>query len=667
MISRTLGPDFGGAIGTLFFLANIVGCGLCITGCAEGLVENFGPSGYLVDTSGPTLPDGRWWRFLYCTLINTIMLLVCLVGAAMFAKTSVMTLGVVCICLLSTYISFLVKGPQLVPIPDENTLVQNATHKVNGSYTGFSKATFEMNMYSNYGKDYSTGGTDVNFAIVFGVLFSGVTGIMAGANMSGELKFPGRSIPLGTLSAVGFTFVFYCLLAVFISGTTTTFLLQNNFIFLMPINMWKPFIAIGILTATFSAALSNLIGSSRVLEALAKDQVFGRLLTFVIRGTWRGNPIAAVMISWVLVELILLIGSLNTIAQINSVLFMLSYLATNVACLGIEITGAPNFRPSFKYFSWHTCFIGMMGNLIMMFITNPVYASFSIILCFVLVIALHLFSPASQSAQWGSISQALMFHQVRKYLLMLDSRKDHVKFWRPQMLLLVSSPRSSCPLIDFVNDIKKGGLYVIGHVKVGDYEAQVTDPTVVEYPQWLSLIDHLKVKAFVELTLAKTVREGVQHLVRISGMGAMKPNTIVMGFYDEEKTYDFFESEQSAYQTTRFTDNDSGHQRLFATRRQDEGKALSPREYVAIVSDVLKTQKNICLCRHFHKLEKNGLGKNSNIRYIDIWPLNFFNPKNEDPFDVVSLFMMQLGCILNMLPKWKKLQVRVFLCDTMTA
>lgn len=236
------------------------------------------------------------------------------------------------------------------------------------------------------------------------------------------------------------------------------------------------------------------------------------------------------------------------------------------------------------------------------------------------------------------------------------------------MLLLVSSPRSSCPLIDFVNDIKKGGLYVIGHVKLGNYEAQTTDPTVEEYTQWLSLIDHLKVKAFAELTLAKTVREGTQHLIRISGMGAMKPNTIVMGFYDEENINDFFESDNSAYQTRLFRDGgEEGSLKLFPAREKDETKALSAKEYVAIVSDVLKMKKNICLCRHFHRLDKNVLGKNSSLKYIDIWPLNFFNPKNEDPFDVVSLFMMQLGCILNMLPKWRKLQVRVFLCDTMTA
>lgn len=109
MISRTLGPEFGGAIGTLFFLANVVGSALAITGCAEGIVENFGPSGYFGGVEG-IIPDGRWWRFLYCSLVNTLMLIVCLVGASLFAKTNVLILGIVIVCLLSTFVSFLIQG-----------------------------------------------------------------------------------------------------------------------------------------------------------------------------------------------------------------------------------------------------------------------------------------------------------------------------------------------------------------------------------------------------------------------------------------------------------------------------------------------------------------------------------------------------------------------------
>ena len=95
--------------------------------------------------------------------------------------------------------------------------------------------------------------------------------------------------------------------------------------------------------------------------------------------------------------------------------------------------------------------------------------------------------------------------------------------------MLVSNPRSSCSLIDFVNGMKKGGLYVLGQVTVGSLRNSDKDPLDEKTDDWLSLIDHLKVKAFVELTLADSVSKGIEQLVRVSGIGAMKPNTILLG------------------------------------------------------------------------------------------------------------------------------------------
>ncbi|KAF5280941.1 hypothetical protein FQA39_LY17921 [Lamprigera yunnana] len=651
MISRTLGPEFGGSIGTLFFLANIVNSALNISGCVEGLVESIGPAGALVDKDGLIL-DGRWYRFLYASILNGLNLIICLIGAGMFAKTTVFILGTVIVCTVITITSYFIQIPMQFPIPDANIPISNNdTQQKYGNFTGLSFYTLETNLWPHYGKDYTTGEI-VTFASVFAVLFSGVTGIMAGANMSGELKNPGKAIPYGTLSAVLFTLIIYLCLSFLTATSCDTFLLQNNYLFMADISVFPSSIAIGLITATWSAALSNVIGASRVLEALTKDRIFGSVLDFIPKGTWHSNPVIAVLMSCLLVEFVLLIGSLNLIAQLNSVLFLLSYLATNLACLGLELASAPNFRPSFKYFTWYTAFVGLLGTLIMMFVISPIYASCSILLCLILVVVLHLFSP-SKEAQWGSISQALIFHQVRKYLLLLDSRKDHVKFWRPQILLLVNSPRSACPLIDFINDLKKGGLYVLGHVVKGESYSH-PDPTIDMTLHWLTLVDHLKVKAFVEITVAKSVRDGLQHLMRLSGMGAMKPNTVVLGFLDKDQTtIDFLQDLQSPYVNREFENY------VFPLQSSVE---VDVTEYVNMIKDVIRLNKNICLCRNFFNLNMDW-NKSNEKKHIDVWPINFLNPSDKDAFDTTSLFMMQLACIINSVPKWKKLSLRICVCD----
>ncbi|KAL3862127.1 hypothetical protein ACJMK2_008117 [Sinanodonta woodiana] len=653
MISRALGPEFGGAIGFMYYVANIFSCGLYVSAFVEGVLNNFGVGGNYVAVGHGLPVNDYWYKYLYDTVMLGCCLLICIIGGAMFARTSAVILMTVVVCTLAVIISVFAQN-KIIP-------VHYADGNGTANYTGLTEETFRNNFYNHYTVDYTTGNM-MSFAKVFAILFSSVTGIMNGANMSGELKDPSRSIPKGTVSAVCFTFSTYLILFILIGGSCQSNVLVHNYAFLQSINLWSPFVLAGIFATTLSAALGNLIGGSRILEALANDHLFWCLLNPATITTKGGNPFVAVLMTWFLVQLVLLIGTLNAIASVTSVFFLLCYASTNLACMVLDLASAPNFRPTFKFFCWQSCLVGMVGCIIMCFLISPLYSSVSIAAMLILIILLHFRSVPSQ---WGSVSQALIFHQVRKYLLMLDIRKAHVKFWRPQILLMVANPRHSCELMEFINDIKKSGLYVIGHVKVGDLNEFSEDPIAEDYPKWQRLINHMKLKAFVELSLTKSVTDGLHQLIRLSGLGGMKPNTVCLGFYDNVAPSDTLVKVRK--QRRRFfgngdEENGVGFDTLQSVRTEMDPKSITGEEYVQMVKDTLKLQKNICLCRNFHQLDRNVIFQSQNKLYIDVWPVNFFRPETSCYFDNTCLFMLQLACILNMVSGWKKkTTLRVFL------
>ncbi|KAJ8271152.1 hypothetical protein GJAV_G00123340 [Gymnothorax javanicus] len=664
MISRALGPEFGGSIGIMFFFANVCGSALYVLGLVEAIVASFGVvEEGTVGAVGPhrVLPAGYWWSLLYGTTILLLCLLVCLVGAHIYARATFLIFLIVMAVLAMIFISFFAVAPRTVLLP---VALPNSSRPMSGNFTGFKLDTLLGNLKAGYTVDYTTGNV-MTFATVFAVLFNGCTGIMAGSNMSGDLKNPSYSIPRGTITAVIFTFIIYNLMSLLVACSCDRVLLRGDYSFLRDINVWRPFVIIGVYSSTLSAAMSNLIGASRILYALARDDMFGRVLSLAKRTSLNGNPWASVLISWFLVQLVLFAGTLNTIASIVTIFFLLVYAAVDLACLALEWASAPNFRPTFRYFTWHTCVLGLVGCMVMMFLINTIYASASIAFMLLLLLMIHYLSPTSS---WGYISQALIFHQVRKYLLMLDVRKDHVKFWRPQVLLMVANPRSSSGLITFINDLKKSGLYVLGHVELGDLDVLPSDPLQSHYASWLSLVDQLNVKAFVNLTLSDSVRHGVQHLLFISGLGGMKPNTLVLGFYDncspQDRLQDHMLQSGSSTDTLNQPKDPDEKRSFHFPALRDSGRALSPQEYVSVIADAMKMLKNVVLARHFWQFDRTeALGRaGAGGLYVDVWPVNLLRPDSSNYVDTCSLFLLQLACVLNMVRAWRAARLRLFLC-----
>jgi len=162
--------------------------------------------------------------------------------------------------------------------------------------------------------------------------------------------------------------------------------------------------------------------------------------------------------------------------------------------------------------------------------------------------------------------------------------------------------------------------------------------------------------------MARSVRAGIEQLVRVSGIGAMKPNTILLGFRDDNQHIDELLEATSSYSDNQFKD-------AFQSLQADYAK-ISPGEYVGAIEDTLKLHKNIGLCRNFQQLDRTEVFSSElkfrvragRKRFLDVWPVNFLAGQDTDITDNTSLFLFQLACIVNMVPKWRKHTLRVFMC-----
>ena len=88
-----------------------------------------------------------------------------------------------------------------------------------------------------------------------------------------------------------------------------------------------------------------------------------------------------------------------------------------------RISSAPNFRPSFHYFRWYTAFIGVLVSFATMYFVDGVYATVAAAFMSSLFLLIHYFCPPKA---WGDVTQSLIYHQVRKFLLRLDTRKGNL-------------------------------------------------------------------------------------------------------------------------------------------------------------------------------------------------------------------------------------------------
>lgn len=251
LLSRSLGPATGGALGLLFYMATTISGAMYILGSVETFVV---ATGFGIGISGFTI---RVLSFLVLIVILSITW----VGISYVSKTSLVFLSVTIVSIFSIFVGMLFSNLRENSLPD--------------GITGLSFSNFAENFNSGYKKDSS-------FFILLSIFFPACTGIMTGSNRSGDLREPSKSIPKGTLAAqVTTTIGYYVFVFMFACVAKKSALKDDNMIFVAEVAWpFKFLIHAGVIFSSLGAALQNLASSPRLLTAIASDDLIPFLKIF---------------------------------------------------------------------------------------------------------------------------------------------------------------------------------------------------------------------------------------------------------------------------------------------------------------------------------------------------------------------------------------------------
>ncbi|MBL7075984.1 MAG: amino acid permease [Kiritimatiellae bacterium] len=477
IISRSLGVEAGTAIGVPLFLAQTLGIAFYVIGFSEAFTSVFPIASVPMVATVTLLSLGVLTYFSADLALRTQFLVLALVAASL--------------------VSFFVGGAPTEVIPPEITSIPAKR----------------------------------GFWIVFAVFFPAVTGIESGIAMSGDLKNPSKSLPLGTIAAVTSGYIIYMTIPIFLTAVVKdkTMLLTNTFI-VHSVARWGSLIVAGVWAAALSSAVGTLLGAPRTLQALARDGVLPR---FIGRGFGKGgDPRIATLIALAVAITAIWMGDLNLIAPILTMFFLTSYGLLNLSA-GLEgLIGSPSWHPTLKIPPGVSLFGAAACAAVMLMInTGATFAAMAVsgLIFFVM-------KRRSLTVQWGDMRYGLLMLVARQAIQRLATMKAHPRSWRPNILVLSGAPTTRWHLIDLASAIGHGeGCLTVATVIPTDLWSAEKEQGLSESIR--NYVLKRNVGALAKVLPADDVITGAESLIRAYGFGSIVPNTILLGETGKDETF----------------------------------------------------------------------------------------------------------------------------------
>ena len=491
IISRSFGTSIGGSIGIALYLSQAISVAFYLVAFAEA----FGPVyGWLAETYGLN-PDPRW-----VSLPSSVILLaVVLVKGASIGVTA---LRVVSVVLGASILVFLLgEGPESIR-PDGISLtetVQNAD----------------------------------SFATVFAVCFPAFTGMIAGLGLSGDLKDPQRSIPLGTISATLFGMLVYTLVAVKLAESATPEVLAADQFVMTRIALWGPVVYLGLGAAALSSALGSILVAPRTLQALARDDVLPvpQLNRALERGWGAADePVNASIVSSVIAIVFVAIGDIDSIAQILSMFFMVTYGALCTVAFLEYFAGNPSYRPTF-HSRWYLSLLGAVMCTLIMIRMNALYAFVSVFLMVLIYVGLR--RTRKQERGLSAIFQGTMFQLTRQ--LQITLQRSRVKAseggWRPSIVAVTRFTERRLGHFDLLRWIchRHGFGHFIQYVQ-GEYSFQSEIWARTQVSTLIERAETSKAGVFVDSLICPSFQAALNQSLQMHGISGLPNNCVLLEF-----------------------------------------------------------------------------------------------------------------------------------------
>ena len=473
MLSRSFGLEAGAAIGLPLALSQAVSISFYVAGFAEALVESGLPM------------VGEWDPRLIGLATLVVMAVLATVSANAALKAQFFIMGAIVLSLVSFFAG---GAPLALAAPDPATVPPA-----------------------------------LDFWIVFAVFFPAVTGILSGVGMSGDLKNPSRSIPVGTIAAVLTGWAVYMAVPLVLNAfVPDPAVLRTDTMILQKCARWPFLILLGVWAATLSSALGGLLCAPRVVQALAQDRLLPR---FLGRGYGANkDPRLASAICFLIAAAGLWFGDINALAPILTMFNLTTYGLLNLSAGLEELMGNPSWRPTFRVRPLFS-FAGFAGCFAVMFMISPGWTFCAL----VFEGAIYWFvKRRALRARWGDMRTGLLMYAVQVALRLLGKRQLDERNWRPNLLVLASVPLDRPLLLTLAAAVSDGRSFVTLATVVPEAADDMAHAVALRD----SIRRHLnkvRLEAQIRIYPSGDTWSGLRELVRAYGFGPLTPNTVLLG------------------------------------------------------------------------------------------------------------------------------------------